>query len=79
MNDYVFIPTRCWSDANALSAKAKLHALFLLTGPQTNLPHCSHLSKLYVATVLSWNIETVSQQLTELLQACEQVDVCKKV
>jgi len=79
MNDCVLIPTRFWNDAKALSPKAKLLALFLLTGPHTNLPHCSHLSKRYVATVLGWDIETVSQLLTELLQSCGQIDVCEKV
>lgn len=70
MRDYGSVHTCFWSnpDIQALSDQAKLLALYLLTGPHTNMLGCFRLPTGYVAEDLNWNSETVSKRFAELFQ-----------
>lgn len=70
MRDYGSVHTRFWSnsDIQTLSDQAKLLALYLLTGPHTNMLGCFRLPIGYVAEDLNWSSETVSKRFTELFQ-----------
>ena len=51
-----------------LSNEAKLLALYLLTGPHTNMLGCFRLPASYVAEDLGWDLKTVSKRFNELNQ-----------
>jgi len=68
MRDYGSVHTCFWSnpDIQSLSDQAKLLALYLLTGPHSNMMGCFRLPTGYVAEDLNWSTETVSKRFTEL-------------
>lgn len=70
MRDYGSVHTCFWSnpDIQELSSEAKLLALYLLTGPHTNMLGCFRLPVGYVAEDLKWSAETVSKRFAELFQ-----------
>jgi len=71
MREYGSVHTRFWisSDVLQLSDKAKLLALYLLTGPHTNMLGCFRLPIGYVAEDLGWSNKTVSKGFSELLES----------
>ncbi|EDP46552.1 hypothetical protein [Rickettsiella grylli] len=70
MREYGSVQTQFWSDLalQNLSTHAKLLAVYLLTGPHTNMLGCFRLPIGYVAEDLKWNGETVYQVFSELSQ-----------
>lgn len=70
MREYGSVQTQFWSDIalQNLSTHAKLLAVYLLTGPHTNMLGCFRLHTGYVAEDLKWNEETVYNAFSELDQ-----------
>ncbi|MCH9754381.1 MAG: hypothetical protein K0U11_00760, partial [Gammaproteobacteria bacterium] len=70
MREYGSVQTQFWSDIalQNLSTHAKLLAVYLLTGPHTNMLGCFRLPTGYVAEDLKWNEETVYNAFSELDQ-----------
>ncbi len=70
MREYGSVQTQFWSDLalQNLSTHAKLLAVYLLTGPHTNMLGCFRLPTGYVAEDLKWNEETVYNAFSELDQ-----------
>ena len=70
MRDYGSVQTCFWSntDIQHLSDQAKLLALYLLTGPHTNMLGCFRMPIGYIAEDLSWSSETVVKRFKELSQ-----------
>lgn len=70
MREYGSIKTQFWSDSalQNLSAHAKLLAVYLLTGPHTNMLGCFRLPIGYVAEDLKWDGETACNAFAELMQ-----------
>ncbi len=70
MREYGSVQTQFWSDLafQNLSTHAKLLAVYLLTGPHTNMLGCFRLPIGYVAEDLKWNEETVYNAFSELEQ-----------
>ena len=70
MREYGSVQTQFWSDSilQNLSTHAKLLAVYLLTGPHTNMLGCFRLPTGYVAEDLKWNEETVYNAFSELDQ-----------
>lgn len=70
MREYGSIKTEFWSDLalQQLATHAKLLAVYLLTGPHTNMLGCFRLPIGYVAEDLNWDGQTVSQAFSELAQ-----------
>src|SRR5580692_7444375 len=68
MREYGSVQTQFWSDValQNLSTHAKLLAVYLLTGPHTNMLGCFRVPMGYVAEDLQWDRETVSVAFTEL-------------
>jgi len=71
MRDYGSIRTQFWiaDDISHLSDQAKLLALYLLSGPHTNMLGCFRLPPGYIAEDLRWSIEVVNKALNELYDA----------
>lgn len=70
MREYGSVKTQFWSDLpyQNLSTHAKLLAVYLLTGPHTNMLGCFRLPMGYVAEDLKWDVETASKAFSELDQ-----------
>lgn len=70
MREYGSVQTQFWSDLalQNLSTHAKLLAVYLLTGPHTNMLGCFRLPIGYVAEDLKWDEERVYQAFSELSQ-----------
>lgn len=70
MREYGSVQTQFWSDLalQSLSTHAKLLAVYLLTGPHTNMLGCFRLPIGYVAEDLKWDEETVHSAFSELEQ-----------
>ena len=70
MREYGSIQTQFWSDLilQNLSTHSKLLAIYLLSGPHTNMLGCFRLPIAYVAEDLKWDQETVSKAFAELVQ-----------
>jgi uncharacterized phage protein (TIGR02220 family) len=70
MREYGSVHTCFWisHDIQALSDQAKLLALYLLTGPHTNMLGCFRVPVGYVAEDLQWGSETVLKRLGELFE-----------
>jgi len=70
MREYGSVQTQFWSDValQNLSTHAKLLAVYLLTGPHTNMLGCFRLPIGYVAEDLKWGGETVCKAFAELAQ-----------
>lgn len=70
MREYGSVHTCFWisPDIQALSDQAKLLALYLLTGPHTNMLGCFRVPVGYVAEDLQWGSETVLKRLGELFE-----------
>lgn len=70
MREYGSVQTQFWSDLalQNLSTHAKLLAVYLLTGPHTNMLGCFRLPTGYVAEDLKWDGETVYDAFAELSQ-----------
>jgi hypothetical protein len=68
MREYGSVQTQFWSDLvlQGLSTHAKLLAVYLLTGPHTNMLGCFRLPAGYVSEDLKWNGEIVSEVFAEL-------------
>lgn len=68
MREYGSVQTQFWSDLalQNLSTHAKLLAVYLLTGPHTNMLGCFRLPIGYVAEDLKWNGEAVYNAFSEL-------------
>lgn len=70
MREYGSVQTQFWSDLTlqTLSTHAKLLAVYLLTGPHTNMLGCFRLPIGYVAEDLKWEGETVCKAFAKLTQ-----------
>jgi hypothetical protein len=70
MREYGSVQTQFWSDLayQNLSTHAKLLAIYLLTGPHTNMLGCFRLPTGYVAEDLKWDAETICNTFKELTQ-----------
>lgn len=70
MREYGSVQTQFWSDSSLqnLSTHAKLLAVYLLTGPHTNMLGCFRLPLGYVSEDLKWDGETVCKAFAELAQ-----------
>ncbi len=70
MGEYGSIETQFWSDLTlqTLSTHSKLLAIYLLSGPHTNMLGCFRLAIAYVAEDLKWDPETVSKAFIDLQQ-----------
>lgn len=70
MREYGSVHSCFWisADISGLSDQTKLLALYLLTGPHTNMLGCFRLPMGYVAEDLQWSLETVSKRLDELFE-----------
>lgn len=70
MREYGRVRTSFWTDDKMPSAstEAKLLALYLLTGPHSNMIGCYRLPKGYVTADLGWSDETVSKGFSELFR-----------
>jgi hypothetical protein len=68
MREYGQVQSAFWqsSDAQSWSDRAKLLALYLLTGPHANGIGCYRLPDGYVMADLGWDVETVSAGFEEL-------------
>lgn len=67
--EYGSIHTRFWTNfaMQSLSNDAKLLALYLLTGPHTNMLGCFRLPVGYISEDLNWSAQAVVKGLDELL------------
>ncbi len=70
MRIYGAVPTAFWSNkpTQHLSDQAKLLAVYLLTGPHTNMVGCFRAPCGYLMEDLNWTRETVKSALVELMQ-----------
>lgn len=70
MRDYGKIFSTFWTSdsTRTLSDNGKVLALYLLTGPHSNIIGCFRLPDGYVAEDLGWNPQTVSEGFTELFR-----------
>lgn len=70
MREYGSVQTQFWSDLTLqnLSTHAKLLAVYLLTGPHTNMLGCFRLPIGYVAEDSKWDEKTVYKTFSELDQ-----------
>lgn len=68
MRDYGKVNTAFWGsdDIRALSDDGKLLALYLMTGPHTNLIGCFRVPDGYVSEDLGWDVERVSEGFQNL-------------
>ncbi len=71
MRDYGSVCTSFWIDSKiqSLSNESKLLAVYLLTGPHTNMLGCFRLPVGYIAEDLRWDNKVVLSSLTELTKA----------
>jgi uncharacterized phage protein (TIGR02220 family) len=69
MRSYGNVPTNFWEkpENRQLSDQAKLLAIYLMTGPHSNMLGCYRLPDLYVTEDLCWDIETVKKSFEELI------------
>ncbi len=70
MREYGSVHTCFWTHfaIQSLSNEAKLLALYLLTGPHTNMLGCFRLPTGYISEDLNWCVDSVVQRLEELFQ-----------
>ena len=70
MREYGSVHTRFWANVaiQSLSDQAKLFALYLLTGPHTNMLGCFRLPIGYIAEDLNWRAEVAIKKLDEISQ-----------
>jgi len=70
VKEYGSVQTQFWSDSSLqnLSTHVKLLAVYLLTGPHTNMLGCFRLPLGYVSEDLKWDGETVCKAFAELAQ-----------
>jgi hypothetical protein len=70
MREYGSVHTCFWahSEIQSLSDHAKLLALYLLTGPHTNMLGCFRLPMGYISEDLGWRLDVTIKKLEELFQ-----------
>lgn len=69
MRSYGNVATNFWEmpEIRQLSDQAKLLALYLMTGPHSNMLGCFRLPDLYVTEDLCWEIQKVKKSFEELI------------
>lgn len=69
MRSYGSVPTNFWEtpEIRQLSDQAKLMAIYLMTGPHSNMLGCFRLPDVYVTEDLQWDMPTVKKSFDELI------------
>ena len=69
MRSYGSVQVRFWEYANKhhLSDQASLLAIYLLTGPHSNMLGCIRLPDGYITEDLRWDIQTVKNAFKQLI------------
>lgn len=69
MRSYGSVQVRFWDNpiTQKLSDQAKLMAIYLMTGPHSNMIGCFRLPDGYITEDLNWNVNTVKSRFQELI------------